>query len=94
MMFPDPDTFGLGASKGPYPQTNTIRFALAQVRRRAGLTQAEAALRIGLAGLAWSLWEGGKAIPKVANLERVAAVFDESLVWLLISRDNTMGVDN
>ncbi len=34
------------------------------------------------------------SIPKVANLERVAAVFDESLVWLLISRDNTMGVDN
>ena len=92
-MFPDPDTFGLGASKGPYPQTNSIRFALAQVRRRAGLTCHQAGLRVGVSRMAWCLWEGGHNVPKVANLERVAAVFDEPLAWLLISRDNTMRVD-
>jgi transcriptional regulator with XRE-family HTH domain len=82
--------YGLGAGQESNSQDNSIRYALAQVRRRAGLSQCEAAKALGVTLCSWNRWETGRHVPSVSFIWRIANYFDEDAAWLLISRDSTI----
>lgn len=48
---------------------------LAELRRAAGLTQTEAASRIGVAQPSVANWESGRANPTITNIMEIARVY-------------------
>lgn len=56
---------------------------LRQARDRLGLTQTEAAEKIGLSYAAIGQWERGETIPELENLVPCAQVYGASLDWLV-----------
>lgn len=55
------------------------RMSLAAARVNARLTQKEAADAIGVSQLSVSLWETGKAEPKLSNVRRLCEVYGLSM---------------
>jgi HTH-type transcriptional regulator/antitoxin HipB len=50
-----------------------MAFAMAEARRRAGLTQADLAQRVGTTQSVIARWESGRTLPSARSLQRVAA---------------------
>lgn len=63
---------------------------LKQLRKNAGLTQAEVAVRLDKSASAVRMWELGANEPDIRNLVRLSAIFDCSLDYLLC-RDLFLG---
>lgn len=61
---------------------NTGR-AIAQLRKRAGLTQSELAEKLGISDKAVSKWERGLSLPDISCLERLAELLDTEADCLL-----------
>lgn len=54
--------------------TAPIRYKLRNWRRQEGLTQAAAALRLGVARRTWHQWEQGEIIPGPGNMIELVAL--------------------
>lgn len=52
---------------------------LLKLRKAAGLTQEQAAERIGVARQTLAKWENGESVPDIGNCSRLAELFDVSL---------------
>ena len=59
-----------------------------EMRRRAGLTQAELARRLGTSQSAVARWEGGRSAPSFETLREVARACDLDLQPRIIDRDD------
>ncbi|RKH34913.1 XRE family transcriptional regulator [Corallococcus praedator] len=60
------------------PLASTIGDAARAARTRLGLTQAEVALRVGLASAVYSRMERGRILPSVSTLQRLCAALGAS----------------
>ncbi len=57
---------------------------LAESRQKKGISQLEAAKKIGVSPSTWSLWESGDRVPRSASqLHKLCNLFDVSADWLL-----------
>ena len=52
-----------------------VASAIRDLRKAAGMSQEEAAERIGVSNATWSRWEAGKHVPTSHHLREVAEVF-------------------
>lgn len=59
-----------------------------EMRKRAGLTQAEFAEKIGIAQGTVSKWESGKEVPRFESLQRISESLGESLVDLIFDAEH------
>ena len=64
------------------PWVGTLPNDLRLFRERAGLNQREAALRLNLPRNRLSLWEGGKGLPTMDELGRLANLYGVSISQL------------
>ena len=56
-----------------------IRNSLCIYRKRAGMTQFEVAKKLDTKQFIVSLWESGQQIPTVAQIEKMAIIFDTTV---------------
>lgn len=61
-----------------------VTVRLRELRTGRGLTQAQAADRIGCTGAQWGNWERGVSSPSLDELVLIAHAFSISLDWLLL----------
>lgn len=53
-----------------------MKFKLKELREAAGLTQKEAAIKIGVVQSAISMWETGESFPRTELLQIIARVYN------------------
>ncbi len=68
-----------------------VRSGIRELRARVGWTQAELATRVGVTLNAVNRWERGLATPRLAQLERLATVFDVPLDAVAVGGTPSMG---
>jgi transcriptional regulator with XRE-family HTH domain len=69
------------------PWRERIGPLLRVARTEAGMKQEALAEAVGVAGLSISHYEGGRAVPKVDTLERIAAATGKPLAWFFQDED-------
>ena len=60
---------------------------LAKARKDKGMTQSEVAEKLNVSFQAVSLWERGETTPEIEKLSEIAALYDITLDWLLVGKD-------
>jgi len=68
--------------------TNSIGSAIAQFRKKAGLTQAELAAKLHLSDKAVSRWENGLGYPEITQFPALAAIFGITVDRLMMGKRN------
>lgn len=68
--------------------------AMRRVRERQGMTQAQAAKRLGVLDQQWQRWESGERNPRLAKIPEIAAAIDVTPEELLAERSRVIGLDD
>lgn len=66
--------------------TNSIGAAIAQFRKKAGLTQAELAAKLNVSDKAVSRWENGLGYPEITQFPALAAIFGITVDRLMMGK--------
>ncbi len=74
--------------------THNLGRKIASARRRAGLTQNDLAVRVGVTAQAVSKWEQGRSCPDIAILDEIADALGISLITLLGMDEKEEAVSN
>lgn len=71
------------------PKALSVGLRIKEAREKAGLSQPQLARLVGLTKGAVGQYETGRATPRLARLEAIAAVTGASVEWLLTGNEPT-----
>lgn len=66
-----------------YAAQDTLGGRISLAREVAGLSEAEAARRLGVLAQSWTAWERDRDVPRANRLATMAGILGVSLSWLL-----------
>ncbi len=65
------------------PPADTLGGRISLAREATGLSEAEAAQRLGVLARSWTSWERDRDVPRANRLANMAGILGVSLSWLL-----------